>query len=555
MKTLFYMVLFFFSFTYLRAVDAGSVTRDIEKQFNQTLPMVLPEKPLKKELESTRDDTAALKVHVKGFKIIGNTLISTKKLQRHLKPHRDKKLTFQQIQNIATSIGEFYKQNGYSARAFLPPQEINNGIVTISVLEGKLSDVKMNTEGSKRVDKTYVKNVIENIHPIGKKIETKKLEKALMLISDIPGITFQSSKAAGKEAGDTEVKVTILDGKLIDGSISTSNTGSKSTGPEQIAIAMNVNSPFKSADKLSSNIMKTEGVTYGKLAYEFPLGYSGLRLGFSGSAMQYNVIEGSSSDGKSSTLSFYAYYPIVRSRIFNLNFHANYDDKSFLNNTEGNTISDKSDKVFSGGLSGSYFDSYGMVQFGMTLFMGKIDLSKVQTDYDFDKDTVQTNGYFTKMTFNGSRYFNLTDSTSVKISATAQLASKNLDSSEKLSLGGAYAVRAFTSSEGSGDEGYIINAEISQRFKKHYKVSLFYDMGRVKQNKKLYENWDVANNADNTYLLKGIGASLGYNYGSFALNGTLAWRLGENPNATEDGMDSDGTKKDPRLWILASYGF
>ena len=40
-----------------------------------------------------------------------------------------------------------------------------------------------------------------------------------------------------------------------------------------------------------------------------------------------------------------------------------------------------------------------------------------------------------------------------------QLAFDNLDSSEKMELGGAYGVRAYPEGEAFGDEGYIATAE------------------------------------------------------------------------------------------------
>ena len=49
---------------------------------------------------------------------------------------------------------------------------------------------------------------------------------------------------------------------------------------------------------------------------------------------------------------------------------------------------------------------------------------------------------------------------SIYTAVRGQLASKNLDSSEQMQLGGPYGVRAYPEGEAYGDEGYLANAEV-----------------------------------------------------------------------------------------------
>jgi hemolysin activation/secretion protein len=68
----------------------------------------------------------------------------------------------------------------------------------------------------------------------------------------------------------------------------------------------------------------------------------------------------------------------------------------------------------------------------------------------------------------GQAFGRLTLESSGDLFATAglngQLASRNLDSSEQLVLGGPYAVRAYRADEGSADEGVILNLGLYKRF-------------------------------------------------------------------------------------------
>ena len=53
----------------------------------------------------------------------------------------------------------------------------------------------------------------------------------------------------------------------------------------------------------------------------------------------------------------------------------------------------------------------------------------------------------------------MTDSVSLYGAIYGQFASKNLDISEKMGLGGMYAVRAYPVGEAYADEGYVVNLE------------------------------------------------------------------------------------------------
>ena len=536
------------------ATDAGSISKDINKQFNiKAKPNIEKIKNNKKEVLPV--DPNALKVFVRSFDISGNTLIDSNDIQNILKPFLNKKLTFNEIQNATREIAELYKKRGFSSRAFLPPQEVENGTIQIIILEGTLSAIEIDALDVKRLNKDYAKKVIENAHPIGEKLQTSKLEKGLLILSDTPGVTSKSTLVSGDKAGESKVKVKLEDSNLLNASVSYSNTGSKSTGSHQVALAGFINSPFGLGDQITSQLMKTKGIDYGKISYTFPLGFSGFRTGFNISKMKYDVIDGTDSDGTSRSIGITTSYPIIRARDKNVNLNLNFDSKSYRNNTDGLVVSDKTNRVLSSAVSASFFDNYGVSQFDTTLSLGKINLSKVASDLSTDQSSANTQGSYKKLVITASRYQSLTDSVLLNLNGTMQFANKNLDSSEKLSLGGAYGVRAYPSNEASGDEGWLINAELTKTLPNNFSTSIFYDIGKIKQHHKTYTNWQGSSTADNSYLLKGIGTSVSYTKGKFSAKATLAWKHGKNPDALANGNDSDNTNKDPRFWMQLSYVF
>ena len=73
--------------------------------------------------------------------------------------------------------------------------------------------------------------------------------------------------------------------------------------------------------------------------------------------------------------------------------------------------------------------------------------------------TARSNGRFNEVRFAAARLQTMSGPLSLYASVRGQLAFDNLDSSEKMELGGAYGVRAYPEGEAYGDEGVLATAE------------------------------------------------------------------------------------------------
>src|SRR4029077_11503587 len=71
-----------------------------------------------------------------------------------------------------------------------------------------------------------------------------------------------------------------------------------------------------------------------------------------------------------------------------------------------------------------------------------------------------TQGNFNKFNYDVRRQQRLTDDASLLFSASGQLASGNLASAEKMSLGGPNGVRAYPVGEATGDSGIVTQTEL-----------------------------------------------------------------------------------------------
>lgn len=535
--------------------DAGSISSDIQKQLDSSVKHPATPLQIGEKKEDIRPFDIGTRVMVRSFKITGNTLISSEELSSVVSHFIGKELSFTQLEDAARAIADYYREKGFSARAFLPPQEVVNGQIEIMVLEGKLSAIEIEAETAKRFSASRAKNIIETAHPTGKVLEIDKLQRGLLILNDTPGVTSASRLEAGAGAGDSKLRVKLQDAPLINGVFLGSNSGQRSTGRNQGIVSAGINSPSGIGDQITLQSMVTHGIRYGKLGYTIPLGASGAKIGASYSAMSYYVVLGPEATGTATTAGVNFSYPILRSGTKNLTFNSALDKKDYANYSAGTLISDKTAHVFSNGLTYTKFDTSGQTSLGFTYTLGYINLKDNESDYLADQQTKRSHGRYSKLTLNASRNQMLNETTFLSTNFTAQKSSKNLDSGEKMYLGGSSGIRAYPSNEGGGDEGYMISLELSKSFANNFAGSVFYDYGRIKQNRDLYNGALTTLNPYNIYDLKGWGLSTTYTQGTMSIKGSVAWRVGTNPNTQADGSDNDGTKEAARVWVSLSKAF
>ena len=144
-----------------------------------------------------------------------------------------------------------------------------------------------------------------------------------------------------------------------------------------------------------------------------------------------------------------------------------------------------------------------------------------------------------------SRLQSINNSTQVALTLNGQQAGKNLDSSEKFSLGGISGVRAYPQGEASGDEG--LKATLELRHSANWQIAAFYDAGTVKTNKNPF---GVAG-AANSKSLSGAGFGINANFDTVQLKVALAWRTSGGAPAS---LPVD-LGKSPVLIVAAAVSF
>ena len=541
--------------------DAGSILRDIGDK-PKVLPEWQPERLLKIEPAPSTLPKGP-KVAVKGFRIVGATIFSEAELLGILAEFIDRDVDFAELNQAAQRIAAYYSAKGFMAQVSLPPQDINDGIIIIQVLEGKLGAVDVMPLRGVRFSEQRVKSFVTGRQPVGQPIRIEAIEEGLMLLNDNPGIIASANLQAGAEPGTTDLLVRLDRSPLVTGGLLFDNNGSVSTGEYRLTADININNTSGIGDQISIKGLSTIGSNYGRIAYSVPLGTGGSRLGANVSYLHYELggdFEALDARGDALTTSLTLSTPWIHRRSGNLYTTLGYEYRAYDNSAHGSGTSNKKNNVGTIGISGDWYDTIlggGYTAIVITTTIGGLDLSGNASDQATDLAGPRTEGTYSKLSYNLSRLQRIYgDGTSLLISLNGQFAGDNLDSSEKISLGGPSAVRALPPNEGSGDEGFILTAELRHNLTDSIQLSGFYDFGWVRQHHTLYDSWYTVQGAPNTYDTDGVGLGLSWSRpGLLNVKGTVAQRLGHNPATNSQGKDSDGTLREPRFWLQASLYF
>ncbi|GGB52618.1 hypothetical protein GCM10011502_27200 [Oceanisphaera marina] len=482
----------------------------------------------------TESEQGGAKVRLNKVTVQGKTLFDSPTLLAQLGDFQGKEYDLAGLRSLANRISQFYRQQGYPfAQAFIPAQNMANGELIIQMQEGRYDHVDASGE-PRLVD--AARPYLANLQP-GQVIESKSLERSMLILGDQPGVAVIPVMRPGERVGTGELDVQVSPDQRVAARLSTDNHGSRFSGEYRGRADVQINRALLVGDELSVSALYTNEETWlGSLTYSLPLSANGLR-GFVGySQTDYSLgkgFEGYTGTAKVSSVG--ASYPLLRSQQSNVRLQANYQYKD-LDDNIGFADFSKATRSQSIPLSVSFDHrdalAGGGVSWGaLTLTPGRIDIEQSMgdnLDYDFFKANLEL-----------ARLQALTSSLSLYGRFSGQWAdTESLDGSESFYLGGVNGVRAFPVGEGSDSRGWLAQLELRYDLGQGWVPYLLLDTGRT-PNGGTDEGEDRA--------VSGMGAGVRYAGSHWHADLVSAWKV------SGGDAQADGKQQDPRLWFNLGY--
>lgn len=558
--------------------DAGSLLNQ-EERSRQRLPDRLPEPEAQPVRPALKQLPGGVRVVVRSIRFSGAAgLAQEAELQAVVAGTVGREVDFADLEKLVRRVTEFLRARGwFLAEAYLPRQDVTDGDIEIAIRPGRLDGgkgkgkpyaVALGGKRTPRIDQARLEAIADGRLEPGALARERDIERAVLLMNDLPGVTARARLEPGEEADSTRVVIDAEEGPLLTGSVALDNYGNLDTGLFQLNLAAQLNDPMGLGDQAGVAATKADGLDLARLSYALPVGSHGTRLAASWTAMEYRIQRGvgqaAGLSGSSETAGVSLSHPFLRSRADNIYATLAINHKALVDDSSAGVLRDKRVVAANAMLAGDHLDTRGgggLSSWHLGWTEGRLDLSRIASDAAADAATYDAQGRYAKLNYALARLQKLPGPFALYASFSGQQAGKNLDSSEKFLLGGPNGVRAYPGSEASGDSGWLANLELRYDLPGGtalgpLQLVAFYDTGHIVLHKDAKNIPITTWSGRNDYSLSGWG--LGVNLaktGSHALRLAWAQKIGDNPGRSSAGLDADSRKDNSRVWLQATFWF
>jgi hemolysin activation/secretion protein len=532
-----------------------------------------------------------------GFEIEGNTLFNTQDLTALVSSRLGLEVDFAALEDIANTISQYYRDAGYPfARAYLPAQDVKDGIVKLDILEGRYGAVTaVNAPAAtpamvlqaarnravqdvvetltRHFDEQQLSAVVRSIDALfdtnlqaleaeyvqtdvertsnlqaqaflkdlqsGEVIESRQIERIALILDDIPGYSAVPVIRPGALRGSGDLEVRMIENEQWFSAVGFDNQGSKASGQNRARFdfAKSRNAVF--GDLLSfTGLVTQENTWLASLSYGIPINASGLRLQSNLMLSRYKLGEGEFAglaDGSTNRVSLALTYPLIRTQAQNLTLSGGVEHTNYKN-----TLASVSEKyaVNSIPLVVNFDWRDGMGGGAVTYGSVGAHVHQIQNDERVSRPDPS----YSVFSLNVAREQRLGERIKALGRLSLQNASNKIDSSHFISLGGANAVRAYPVGEFSGYRGAVLQGEVSYNLTQ-YSVApyAFFDAANAKRMTSL----TLAESRN----LSGYGVGLRFARLGVNMDLSAAWVSGGGKSVAEPNS------KSPRIWFSLSTRF
>lgn len=443
---------------------------------------------LPRELGKPEQD---LQLDVRAYQVDGLPGASAAELAAVTAPFTGTARQYEDLSNAVAAVTRYLQRRlgYYVGMAYLPEQKLQDGVVHIFALEGRLDDIQVRWPAAALpVQREVIERYLTQLKP-GEILRERDLERVVYLVNDLAGVRARFEIEPGREPGSASIVVTPEAEPRVSGRLEYDTLGSRNTGVSRFGARAAMASPAGLGDTLQLNLRGSAsgGLQEGGASYSVPVGARGLKLGAVLSEVRYALpsVAGFQNIHGTATLgNVFGLYPVVRSRNLNLFALATVAHKRFDDRWGAEAVR-RSTHAVQLGVLGDYRDAAfgGAVStYELSLLQGGVSLGPL-----YSLSGLQAN--YRKLDVSWSRLQSLVPGRlHLYLRARGQFASTNLDPSERLPIGGTDGVRAFDPAEGAADDAQLLTAELRWlppasllgAAAREIVFSTFYDWGHVR---------------------------------------------------------------------------
>jgi len=442
---------------------AGVVDRQLEQEYE--LKEVEPKKTvplLEFDLPEEELEVGGEKVTIYKVEVLGRTAIKERYVQRCLRGYLNKPISMREMKEMCQAIQRRYAEEGYFlTRAYLPPQEVQGGVLRVKVIEGKLGNVSV--MGNKFYSTAFIKRHFKRFQ--GKPIHYDQILRALFLLDDNSDLEVGAVFKKGEAFGTADLIVRVADKRPLHLVQDTNNYGSDHTTHQRTGTRIDYGNLIADGDMLTLIGVLGSPISHLNFAdgiYHVPLNAMGMSMDFSYLCANFKTdrVNQIRYVGTSHIGGVKLNQALGRTRRLNTDVFCSFDVKQVQNFGGGKRTSYDKLRVLTGGVLVDYVDGLkGRNQFTLSGGWGIPGFFGGSSVKSPDSSREGGGGHFFKINGRWKREQAFPWQTFLLISGHFQLSVNKLPLPEEIYIGGVDTVRGYPLAVGLGDSGYYGTVE------------------------------------------------------------------------------------------------
>lgn len=479
--------------------DPGQASKNLRERI--TVPQVSPDIQVK-DIATGKAPAGSDSVRftLQDLQLDGVTAYNDSELRKVYGGALGQTISLADLYGIAADLTAKYRNDGYIlTQIIVPPQTIEGGTARLLVVEGTIDQVVVQGDEAKESKALpLMRRYAAEITNKGGPLNVRDLERALLLINDLPGLSARSVIAPSKTKTGAADLTIMVERDPYDAFIGLDNYGSRFLGRWEASAGGSLNSAlFHANEKISGQVvyaphgpLTDHELAYISGAYWTPIGGWGtnLELFYSYTDTEPGLdLRDFDVEGKSSYLALTLKHPFIRSRNLNLTGRVLLDGRNV--ESDNNIPDPREDNIRA-------IRAGGRLEFIDSIFSGGVNtldleaakgLSILGASDSGDAELTRADGdpQFFKLEVEAQRLQRLSQQLNVLVGVKGQVSNSAQLASEEFGIGGSSFGRGYDPSEIVGDDGIAGKVELqwnplwNSAWVSSSQVFGFYDVGKV----------------------------------------------------------------------------
>lgn len=441
------------------ALDRADPTR-IERTLPQATPADAAPVEAAPAAPALVQEASPVTAIVRAITVIGQDRLPPAVFADAIAPVVGQPLTRTQLADLAGAIADVARHRGYPfATASVTPQPVSDGILRVTLDLGKIDAVRVVGVRSPAADR-----LLTSILATGAPVRQRELERALLLVGDLPGVRVTGSRLARQDGFGILLVTTEQD--RASAYVQIDNRGSREVGPARSTVLASLREVAQSGDEVSLILSQTplqwSEFVFARLRYAAPLNAAGTTAIVSGSLARSRpggALADLDVEGRSADVAIAVQHPLLRSRARSLFAAVELRALGTDQDLAGRQLRRDRLATLTGSLNGTAAVGGGALRgelatvAGLPVSGGTRPGSLLASRFDGDSRFVAAS-YQLDWTAPLGKPF------SVVLASAGQIASRPLLATAEIGVGGPGFARAYDYAERTGDEGILGSLEL-----------------------------------------------------------------------------------------------